>query len=134
MQTSPQISFKNMAHSAVLESHVAKRISRLDELRNDIIFCRVVVEAPNHSQGPKPPLAISIEVEVPKRTLIAKDVEQRHDARQDEFAPINHAFDAIERQLEDDLNTKRDRSQIARRHQRHGETEPNGSPDGGTKS
>jgi ribosome-associated translation inhibitor RaiA len=124
MQTPPQISFKNMAHSAALEDQVAKRIARLDQLRDDITFCRVVVEAPNHSQGSKPPLAISIEVEVPKRTLIAKDTEQRHEARHDELAAINHAFDAIERQLEDDISVKRDRAKAARRGSRNAGAEP----------
>ena len=124
MQTPPQISFKNLAHSAFLEDHVAKRIARLDQLRDDIIFCRVVIEAPNHSQGPKPPLAISVEVEVPKRTLIAKDIEQRHDARHDELAAVNQAFDAIERQLEDDIGVKRDRAKAARRGTRNGNAVP----------
>src|SRR5215212_4933846 len=106
MQTPFQITFKNMASSEFLETHVSRRVARLDRLRRDIVFCRVVLEAPNHSSEQKPPLAISIEVEVPKRTIIAKASEQRHEVKHDLLAVINRAFDAVERQLEDDVRTK----------------------------
>jgi ribosome-associated translation inhibitor RaiA/cold shock CspA family protein len=107
MQTPFQIAFKNMPSSEFLEAHVSRRVTRLDSLRRDIIFCRVVLEAPNHSAEQKPPLAISIEVEVPRRTVVAKEVEQRHAAKHDTLAVINRAFDAVERQLEDDVRSKR---------------------------
>jgi len=104
-----------MATSEFLETHVSRRVARLDRLRRDIVFCRVVLEAPNHSSEQKPPLAISIEVEVPKRTIVAKESEQRHEVKHDVLAVINRAFDAIERQLEDDISVKRDAAQIAQR-------------------
>ena len=115
MQTPFQITFKNMATSEYLETQVSRRVARLDRLRRDIVYCRVVLEAPNHSSEQKPPLAISIEVEVPKRTIIAKESEPRHEAKHDVLAVINRAFDAVERQLEDDIRVKRDAAQIAQR-------------------
>jgi ribosome-associated translation inhibitor RaiA len=124
MQTPFQISFKNMPTSEFLENHVNRRVARLDGLRRDIVFCRVVLEAPNHSSEPKPPLAISIEVEVPKRTIVAKESEQRHEVKHDVLAVINRAFDAIERQLEDDIRIKRARAQIAQRGRRNGNAGP----------
>lgn len=119
MQTPFQISFKNMPTSEFLEAHVNQRVARLDRLRRDIVFCRVVLEAPNHSSEPKPPLAISIEVEVPKRTIVAKAMEQRHLVKHDVLAVINRAFDAVERQLDDDNRVKRTTAQIARRGHRN---------------
>ena len=115
MQTPFQIAFKNMATSEFLETQVSRRVARLDRLRRDIVYCRVVIEAPNHSSEKKPPLAISIEVEVPKRTIIAKESEPRHEVKHDVLAVINRAFDAVERQLEDDIRIKRDAAQIAQR-------------------
>ena len=111
MQTPFQITFRNMAASEFLETHIGRHVTRLDRLRTDIVFCRVVVEAPNHSSAPKPPLAITIEVDVPRRTLVAKDVEQRHEAKHDVLAVVNRAFAAIERQLEDDIDFRRRRAQ-----------------------
>lgn len=118
MQTPFQISFKNMSASEFLEQYVSQRVARLDRPRRNIIFCRVVLEAPNHTLGAKPPLAVSIEVGVPKRTLVAKEVDQRHEAKHDVLAVINRAFDAIERQLEDDIRVKRESAQIAQRGRR----------------
>lgn len=122
MQTPSQISFKNMSPSPVLEAQVVKRLSRLDHLRRGIVFCRVVIEAPNHSQDAKPPLAISIEVEVPQKTIIAKEVEQQRAVKHDTFAVINRAFDSVERQLEDDIRIRRDRV-----HPRNGEKRNSGA-------
>jgi ribosome-associated translation inhibitor RaiA len=124
MQTPFQIAFKNMPTSEFLENHVNRRVARLDSLRRDIIFCRVVLEAPNHSVDQKPPLAISIEVEVPKRTIVAKESEPRHEVKHDVLAVINRAFDAVERQLDDDIRVKRDRAQIAQRGRRNGNAGP----------
>jgi ribosome-associated translation inhibitor RaiA len=105
-----------MSASPVLEAQVVKRIGRLERLRSDIVSCRVVIAAPNHSHEAKPPLAISIDVEVPQRTVIAKEVEPRRETKHDVYAVINRAFDAVERQLEDDIRIRRERS-----HPRNGE-------------
>jgi len=107
METTPQITFKNITHSDFVEAHIAKRITQLERLHARITACRVVVEAPFGSVEAKPPLGISIEIEVPRRTLIAKDVEQRHDSKGDGLAAINRAFAAIEQQLENDAQKKR---------------------------
>ena len=107
METPAQISFKNITHSDSLEAHIAKRIAQLERVHHHIIACRVIVEAPFHASEPKPALGISIEVEVPKHTLVAKEVEQRHDSKNDGLGVVNRAFESIERQLEDDARKKR---------------------------
>src|SRR6185436_15232824 len=129
MQTPFQITFKNMESSEFLETHVSQRVARLDRLRRDITSCRVVLEAPNHSSEPKPPLAISIEVEVPKRTIVAKAMEPRHEVKHDVLAVITRAFDAIERQLDDDNRVKRQSAQIAQRGRRNGNGANNATPE-----
>lgn len=107
MDTAPQITFKNIAHSDSLEAHITKRIAQLERVHHHIVACRVVIEAPFNGSEAKAPLGISIEIEVPKHTLIAKDVEQRHDSKHDALAVINRAFESIEHQLENDARKKR---------------------------
>jgi ribosome-associated translation inhibitor RaiA len=107
METAAQITFKNIAHSDFLEAHINKRIAQLERVHSRITSCRVVLEAPFHSSEAKPPLGISIEVEVPRRTLIAKEAEPRHDSKNDGLGVINRAFASIEQQLEDDARMKR---------------------------
>src|SRR5436190_24021533 len=44
---------------------------------------------------------VAVEVDVPGRpTVVSKDLQSRHEYKDDYMAPLNHAFDAVERQLE----------------------------------
>jgi ribosome-associated translation inhibitor RaiA/cold shock CspA family protein len=102
MQTEPQITFKNMEVSAAVEAIVRRRIAGLELVHDNIIGCRVVIEVPHRrGESGKMPLGVAVEVTVPGRpTIVAKDEQERHAAKQDQMAPVNNAFDAIERQLE----------------------------------
>jgi cold shock CspA family protein/ribosome-associated translation inhibitor RaiA len=98
-----QIAFKDLDSSAYLEGIIRERVSRLERFHNHITGCRVVVEIPHRSaKSAKQPIAIAVEVEVPGRsTVVAKDEENRHDAKNDQTVVINRVFDAVQRQLED---------------------------------
>jgi cold shock CspA family protein len=67
-----------------------------------ITGCRVVVGIPHKgSETAKLPLSVTVEVEVPGSGLIVgKDADERREVKQDHTAPLNNAFDAVERQLE----------------------------------
>lgn len=117
MQTEPQITFKNMDASAAVEAIVRRRIAGLEQFHDNIIGCRVVIEVPHRSgESGKVPLGVAVEVTVPGRpTIVAKDAQERHEAKEDQMAPVNNAFDAVERQLEKlaDIRTRDVRSAAA---------------------
>lgn len=102
MQVEPQITFKGLETSPAFEALIRQRIDGLEQLHARIIRCRVVVEAPHRgSETAKVPLQVAVEVEVPGRpTIVGKDTQERHEAKADHTAPLNNAFDAVERQLE----------------------------------
>jgi ribosome-associated translation inhibitor RaiA/cold shock CspA family protein len=102
MQVEPQITFKGLETSPALEGLIRQRIDHLERLHPRITSCRVVVEAPHRaSESAKLPLRVAVEVEVPGRnTIVAKDAQERHEAKEDHTAPLNNAFDGVERQLE----------------------------------
>ncbi len=102
MQVEPQITFKNMETSPAFEALIRQRIDGLERMYPRIVSCRVVVEVPHRAkETAKVPLGISVEVEVPGRpTIVAKDQQERHEAKGDHTAPLNNAFDAVERQLD----------------------------------
>jgi ribosome-associated translation inhibitor RaiA/cold shock CspA family protein len=110
MQTEPQITFKNMETSSAMEELIRQRIDGLEQMHPRIIGCRVVVEIPHRgSESAKLPLGVAVEVEVSGRPLIvAKDAQERHEMKDDHMAPLNNAFDAVERQLEK-INDLQDR-------------------------
>lgn len=67
-----------------------------------------MVEADHRSaEGFKPPIAVQVEVHIPKHTLVAKESENQRDAKNDNLAFINRAFDVLQRQLEDEARKMR---------------------------
>ncbi|MFC7396199.1 HPF/RaiA family ribosome-associated protein [Chelatococcus sp. GCM10030263] len=108
MQTPLQITFKDTETSESLESLIRERVDRLERFHSNIVSCRVVVEVPHRSPGSgKTPLSISVEVEVPGRTLVAKRGDEMKEMKDDRAAIVNRAFEAIRRQLDDDDQIKR---------------------------
>lgn len=96
-----RITFKDMESSEFLERLIRERISRLERFHTKITDCRVVVEVPHRSpESGKTPLGIAVEVRVPgKRTIVARESEERREMKKDHTAVVNRAFEAIERQL-----------------------------------
>ena len=110
MQKPLQITYKGTESSPAFETLIRERVTRLERLHPRITGCRVVVEVPHRAPDTgKVPIAVIVEVEVPGRnTLVSKSATERREAKQDHMAPIGHAFDAVERQLEKtaDIQTK----------------------------
>lgn len=109
MEKPLQIAFKDLDSSAYLEGLIRERVGRLERFHNRIVGCRVVVEIPHRSpRSAKQSIGVAVEVEVPGRnTIVAKDEENRHDAKNDQAVVINRVFDAVQRQLEDTADIQR---------------------------
>lgn len=102
MEKPLQIAFKDTESSAYLERLIRQQVDRLERFHPNLIGCRVVVEVPHRSpESGKLPIGISVEVEVPGHNkIIAKDVEDRREAKNDQTTVVNRVFDAVLRQLE----------------------------------
>jgi ribosome-associated translation inhibitor RaiA len=97
-----QISYKNLPTSPALDELIRERAAALERFHPRIVGCRVVIEIPHRgADSAKVPIGVTVEVDVPNRGLVvAKDVQERREAKGDHTAPLNAAFDAVERQLE----------------------------------
>ncbi len=102
MERPLQIAFRNLESSPAFEDLIRDRVDTLERMYPRIIGCRVVVEVPHRgSESAKVPISVSVEVDIPGRnTVVAKDEQERHEAKEDRSAPITRAFEAVERQLE----------------------------------
>jgi ribosome-associated translation inhibitor RaiA len=102
VEVTPEITFKGVDKSPSFEALIQQRISALEQIYPRILSCRVVVEVPHRaSKTIKVPIGVSVEVEVPGRPKnVAKDARERREAKEDQTAALNHAFDAVERQLD----------------------------------
>jgi ribosome-associated translation inhibitor RaiA len=92
MQVPFQIRFHNMAPSEAIETKVRERVARLERFSDGIISCRVTVEAP-HKQPHRSTVGITVDI-----GLRGKD---------DAYLVIGVAFDAAERQLEEQARMQR---------------------------
>lgn len=109
MERPLQIVFKDTASSEFLEKLIRQRASRLERKHPHITGCRVVVDVPHRSpESGKPPLAVSVEVDVPaKKMIVARDEQERREMKNDHYAVVNRAFTAAERQLESAVDIQR---------------------------
>lgn len=122
MEIPLQIVFKDIDSSDAIEERIRERVRRLERLHRNIVSCRVAFEALyRNAEGFRPPVAIQVELHIPKRTLVAKEVETQHDAKDDNLVVVNRAFYAVERRLEDEVRIMRG---DVKRHERARPPEP----------
>jgi ribosome-associated translation inhibitor RaiA/cold shock CspA family protein len=97
-----QINYRGIESSPALDALIRQRVNALERMHPRITGCRVVVEVPHRStESGKVPVAVTVEVEIPnRRAVIGKDFQERREAKADQTAALNNAFEAVERQLD----------------------------------
>jgi ribosomal subunit interface protein len=96
-----QISFRHIDPSPALESRIRAEATKLEQFHENIISCRVVVEAPHRHQHKGKLYNLRIDLKAPGKELVV--TKQQHDkhAHEDIYVVIRDAFNAMRRQLED---------------------------------
>ncbi|MCK5621620.1 MAG: HPF/RaiA family ribosome-associated protein, partial [Alphaproteobacteria bacterium] len=97
----------NLEPSDAVEANVRKRAERLERYCDDIVSCKVTIEAPHkhHHQGNI--YSVTIDVRTPGDESIASRTADQHHAHEDVYVVIRDAFDAMRRQLQDRQRKKR---------------------------
>lgn len=101
MQLPVQITFRNMAPSPAVETHIRERADALDRLFGRIMACRVVVEASGRHQHKGRLYHVRVDLTVPGREIVVSRDPAAHQAHEDVLVAVRDAFDAVRRQLED---------------------------------
>ncbi len=96
-----QVVFRNMEASAAVEAKIRERAEQLERLYDQIMSCRVVVEAhhKHHHQGNL--YHARVDLKVPEAEIVASREPDEHHAHEDVFVAVRDAFDAVRRRLED---------------------------------
>lgn len=101
MQKPLKITYRNLAHSAIIESLVQEREKMLEHFCDRITGCHVLVEALARGLQGANRLRVRIDLDVPGEQLMAViDEPCRHQACDDACVAIQHAFHDMELQLE----------------------------------
>lgn len=106
MQKPLEVTFRNMDPSPALEKALRERAEKLEKFCDQIIGCRVIIEAPHkrHSKGNL--IHLRIDVTVPGKEIVVRRSPDENHAHEDPYVAMRDAFDSVRRQLED-YNRKR---------------------------
>jgi len=112
MQIPLQLTFRSMAHSDALATHVRRRAEKLERLFDRIISCHVVVDLAGHHHRHGDRHRVSINLGLPGGEVLVSRAPADEPAGLTARASADRAFEEAERQLEDWV-----RRQRARRHE-----------------
>ncbi len=96
-----QVTFRHMEPSAAFEARTRTLVARLEKVCDQILRCRVIIEAPHqhHRQGNL--FDIQISIAVPEREITAKLGRAGHQAHQDAYVALRDTFRIARRELRD---------------------------------
>lgn len=97
-----QITFKDVASSPAIESHIRKRAAKLSHFYDRINSCRVVVDSPQKHKHQGKLFNVKIYITVPGKEFVVT-----RKASEDIYIAIRDAFDAAVRKLEEHARKRR---------------------------
>jgi ribosome-associated translation inhibitor RaiA len=99
MEIPPEIAYRNVEPSEVIEEKVKAGIARLEEVYPRIISCRVMVEVPNprHQKGNL--YRVRLDVTVPGKEIVISRHPPEHRSNEEVGQAIGEAFDLARRRL-----------------------------------
>ncbi len=108
MQTSLQLTFRDVPRSDALASHIGQRAEKLDHLFDRIVSCHVVVELAGHHHRHGDQFRCMIHVGFPGHEVLVTHPPPEQRDPEDAYATVGRAFDEAERQLEHWVKGQRD--------------------------
>lgn len=107
LQLPLQLVFRNLDPSPAIEAKIRERVGKLDLYYDQIMSCRVAVEAPHKHHHKGKLYHVRINLTVPDKELVVSREPDQHHAHEDVYVAIRDAFDAMRRQLEDYARRRR---------------------------
>jgi cold shock CspA family protein len=102
MQRPVQITFHDFSLTEPVEAEIRAKAAKLETYYDNILGCKVVVEAPVHHHHKGGPFKVRIELAVPGNDLVVN-----HKDDEELSVAIREAFHAMRRQLEDYVRQRR---------------------------
>jgi len=107
MQIPLQITFRNMDSSEALDAEIRKRVDKLTKAYEEIVSCRVVVEAPPQHRRKGGLFKVNIDITCPEgKVAVNREPPARDRSHEDVYVALRDAMNAAARQL-DQYNRRR---------------------------
>jgi ribosomal subunit interface protein len=101
-----QIVFRNLDPSPSVEEKIRERSSKLEKYADDVISCRVTVEANRrHHNGNF--YHVVADLKMPGAELVASREAGHDHAHEDLYVAVRDTFDALKRQIEEHVRRRR---------------------------
>lgn len=101
MQLPLQITFRNMDASDALDANIRAKAAKLDEYFDNVMSCRVVVEAQHRHHHKGNLYNARIDITLPGHEIVVSRTPQADHAHEDVYVAVRDSFDAAYRRLED---------------------------------
>jgi ribosomal subunit interface protein len=96
-----RITFHEVDKSEALEERIREAAAKLDQFHENIMKCRVVVEAPHRRHRTGKLYHLRIDVSVPGKELVVDREPGDRETHEDVYVMVRDAFEAMERKLKD---------------------------------
>lgn len=107
MQIPLEVVFRNMDHSDAVEAAVRERIEKLERFTQEILRCKVTVEAPHKHHAKGNIYHVTIDLHVPGAEIVVNRNPDKNHAHEDVYVAIRDAVNAANRQLQDYVRVRR---------------------------
>ncbi|QSA97187.1 HPF/RaiA family ribosome-associated protein [Methylococcus sp. EFPC2] len=107
MQVPLEIAFRGVEHSDAVEAKIREKTAKLEQFCDNIISCKVAVEADHHHQHQGNLYHVRIDLSVPNKHIVVSRDHHDKQAHEDVYVALRDAFDAVKRQLEEHVRIQR---------------------------
>jgi ribosome-associated translation inhibitor RaiA len=114
MQTTIQVTFRQMPASPSVESHIREQVQELEHFSDRITRCRVLVEAPSAHHAHGGLYRVRVELALPESRIVVGGAPPTAPEHEDLFVALRDVFRAARRRLED--HTRRVRGEVKSHH------------------
>ncbi len=102
-----EITFRSMEPSAAVEAMVREKATKLVRLYEQVMACRVTIDAPHKHHHKGNLYHVSVDVTVPNGELVVSRNAHDDHAHEDVYVAVRDAFDAMRRRLEEYARRRR---------------------------
>ncbi|MDJ0862965.1 MAG: HPF/RaiA family ribosome-associated protein [Gammaproteobacteria bacterium] len=102
-----EIIFRNMQPSAAVETAFRDRATKLDRFYQQLMACRVTINAPHKHHHKGNLYHVKVDLTVPNGELVASRSAEDNHAHEDVYVAIRDAFEAIRRRVEEHARRRR---------------------------
>ena len=115
MQVPLEITFRGVPHSDAVETRIREKAAKLEQFCDNIISCRVAVEAEHHHQHQGNLYKVRIDLSVPQKHIVVSRDHHDKQSHEDFYVALRDAFAAATRQLEEHMRIQRGQVKVHNR-------------------